>query len=72
MRGSVPDMFRHHRNDPDSTIVDNLRDRLDALAASGREASVRDGRPVRGRLAASASLGLRSRLAQPVLSTPRG
>ena len=72
MRGSVPDMFRHHRNDPDPTTADNLRDRLDAFATSGRERPARDERPVRGRLAASASLGLRSRLNQPLLSTPRG
>jgi hypothetical protein len=72
MRGSVPDMFRHHRNDPDPTVTDSLRDRLDAIAAARREEPPRDERPVRRRLAASASLGLRTRLAQPLLSTTRG
>ena len=71
MRGSVPDMFRQHRNDPDPTAMDSLRDRLDAIAVARREALAEE-RPVRGRLTASASLALRSRLAQPVLSTTRG
>jgi hypothetical protein len=65
-------MFRQHRNEPDPTATDSLRHRLDALTASGRETPDRDGRPVRGRLAASAALDLRSRLAQPALSTTRG
>jgi hypothetical protein len=65
-------MFRHHRNDPDPTVTDSLRHRLDALAVSRRAVPDCDARPVRGRLAASAALGLRSRLAQPALSTTRG
>jgi hypothetical protein len=71
MRGRLPNMFRQHRSDPDQTTTESLRDRLDAFASSGRAVPQRDERPVRGRLAASASLGLRSRLAQPALSTPR-
>jgi hypothetical protein len=65
-------MFRQHRNGPDLSATDSLRHRLDAFTSSGRETPDRDERPVRGRLAASAALGLRSRLAQPALATTRG
>jgi hypothetical protein len=68
-------MFRRHRNVPEPIFGATLRDRLESLSVTSRtEAATVDRRLVRGRLAASASAshGLRVRLRQPILSTPRG
>jgi hypothetical protein len=68
-------MFRRHRSDPEPTLGGPLHDRLDSLAVSTRtERSPANRSLVRRHLATSAwaSHGLRSRLGQPTLSTPRG
>ena len=74
-RGNVPHMFRRHRNDPEPTLGEALRDRLESLAVSSRTARTAVDRSlVRRHIAtsASASHGLRDRLRQPILSTPQG
>ena len=59
-------MFTRHRIHPDPTSAADFRDRLDALAAMPRVYPLPpDPRRVRGRLAVSASGGLRRRLARP-------
>jgi hypothetical protein len=66
-------MFRRHRSDPDPTTLATLRTRLDSIAlARSADTAAFDPRAVRGRLAASASVGLRDRLGRPGLATPRG
>jgi hypothetical protein len=73
MRVSLADMFRRHRSDPDPTIAATLRSRLDSIALTTRaDAPAFDPRLVRGRLAGSASAGLRDRLGRPALSSSRG
>ena len=65
-------MFNRHRTDPDSTRRAPTRDDHHALALLTRnEAQAFDRAAVRARLAASASVGLRDRLARPALSTSR-
>jgi hypothetical protein len=73
MRGTVADMFRRHRSDPDPSFMATVRTRLDSLAVTTRaDTATYDARLVRGRLAASASVGLRDRLGRPALSNQRG
>ena len=65
-RRTVPDMFRRHRTDPDrdrGRVADAFHDRLAASAVTVRTAPPHvDARGLRGRLGASASVGLRDRL----------
>ena len=73
VRVTLADMFRRHRSDPDPTIAATLRTRLDSIALTTRaDTAAFDPRMVRGRLAGSASVGLRDRLGRPALATPRG
>jgi hypothetical protein len=66
-------MFRRHRTDPDPTVAATLRSRLDSIALTTRaDTAAFDPRLVRGRLAGSASVGLRDRLGRPTLASPRG
>jgi hypothetical protein len=72
MHGTFRDMFKRHRSDPDPTVVTALRDRLDSIALTARaESAAFDTGLVRGRLAGSATVGLRDRLGRQTLSTPR-
>jgi len=65
-------MFRRHRTDPDPTVAAAFRSRLDSMALTARaDAAAFDQRVVRGRLAGSASVGLRDRLGRPAPSNPR-
>jgi hypothetical protein len=73
MGGSLPDMFNRHRNDPDPTVIATVRSRLESIALTTRaDTAAFDARLVRGRLAASASVGLRDRLGRAALAGPRG
>ena len=68
----LADMFRRHLTDPDRTPATALRDRLDTVAvAPSAETQASNAAMVRGRLAGSATIGLRDRLARQTLSTPR-
>jgi hypothetical protein len=65
-------MFNRHRTNPDSTRRAPARDDRLAVAVLDRtEAPAFDREAVRARLAASASGGLRDRLARPALATER-
>ena len=65
-------MFNRHRTDPEPTIGAPTRDRRgDVAVLDSTDAPSFDRAAVRARLAASASVGLRSRLARPALSTTR-
>ncbi|HET9347477.1 MAG TPA: hypothetical protein VFO05_17415 [Candidatus Limnocylindrales bacterium] len=65
-------MFNRHRTAPDSTRRAPTREDRHAVALLERtETSAFDAATVRARLAASASVGLRDRLARHALSTSR-
>jgi hypothetical protein len=65
-------MFNRHRTDPIRTDRAPARDGRDAVAVLDRtEPRPFDAAAVRARLAASASVGLRDRLARPALPSPR-
>jgi hypothetical protein len=72
MQGTLPDMFRRHRTNPDPTAAAAMRSRLDAIAMTSGGTAAFDPRLVRGRLASSTAVGLRDRLGRTALSTPRG
>jgi len=68
-------MFKRHQSDPDPTragVAAMFRRRLAATAPLARSSVAIDRRPVRRRLVGSAAVGLRQRLALPVLEMPRG
>ena len=70
--GTLPDMFNRLRTDPEPTAGAPARDDRHAVAVLDRtEAPAFDRAAVRARLTASASIGLRDRLARPALSTSR-
>jgi hypothetical protein len=72
MQGTLPHMFKRHRSDPDPTVVPAMRDRLDSIVSTARaESAAFDAGMVRGRLAGSATVGLRDRLGRQTLSTTR-
>ena len=72
MKGTLHNMFKRHRTVPEPTVVPAVRDRLDSIAWTAHaESAVLDAGLVRGRLTASASVGLRDRLNRQALSTPR-
>jgi len=65
-------MFNRHRTRPDSTRRATARDEGGAVALLDRtEPPALTAAAVRARLAASASVGLRDRLARPALVTQR-
>jgi hypothetical protein len=65
-------MFNRHRTSPEPTTGAPARDGRHAVAVLDRtDAPAFDRAAVRARLAASASVGLRDRLARPALSTSR-
>jgi hypothetical protein len=65
-------MFNRHRTDPEQTTGGLARDRRHAVAVLDRtDPRAFERAAVRARLAASASIGLRDRLARPALSTTR-
>jgi hypothetical protein len=65
-------MFNRHRTDPEPTRRATARDDRHAVAVLDRtETPGFDRAAVRARLAASASIGLRDRLALPALATQR-
>jgi hypothetical protein len=65
-------MFNRHRTSPDPTRRASARDERGAMALLDRtDAPALAAGAVRARLAASASVGLRDRLARPALATQR-
>jgi hypothetical protein len=65
-------MFNRHRTHPERTAGAPARDDRHAVAVLDRtDAPAFDRTAVRARLAASATIGLRARLARPALSTTR-
>jgi hypothetical protein len=65
-------MFNRHRTNPEPTTRAPARDRRHSVAVLDRtDVPAFDRAAVRARLAASASVGLRDRLARPALSTSR-
>ena len=69
---TLPDMFNRHRTSPDPTRRAPARDERGAGVLLDRtDARALAASAVRARLAASASVGLRERLARPALATQR-
>ena len=69
---TLPDMFNRHRTSPDPTRRAPARDDRGAVALLDRtDAPGVAAAAVRARLTASASVGLRDRLARPALATQR-
>jgi hypothetical protein len=66
------DMFSRHRSHPDLTTPTPFRDRLSTVATSTRaDSQTFNAAMVRGRLAGSATVGLRDRLARQPVVAPR-
>jgi len=69
---TLPDMFNRHRTLPERTPGAPARDDGQVVAVHGRADGLAfDRAAVRARLVASASIGLRDRLAQPALAAQR-